>query len=56
MMSFGQFLFSQYYQMQGKLGVQLQMTRYAAGATYVLFGFSLVIWETLEILINARSS
>jgi hypothetical protein len=52
-LSFGSFLF-QYYQTQGDLGVQLQMTRYAAGVAYSLFGFGVVILEILDRLVRAR--
>lgn len=52
-LTFGSFLF-RYYQSQGNLGIQLQMTRYAAGIAYSLFGFGIVLLEILQRLIKAR--
>ncbi len=52
-LTLGDFLYK-YYQNQGELGVQLQMTRYATGVAYSLSGFAVVIMEILRNLIEAR--
>lgn len=50
---FGKFLFESYFARQPQMA-QFQMTRYGGYICWMLVGIGLMVWKSLELLINAR--